>query len=119
MENNEQIKLNIKQPIQFKALERVDIRIGKIESVEKVDGSERLYKLSVNFGTEQKTVVSAIADKISQEDLLGKRMPFVMNLEPRKIFGILSEAMIVMAENSDKSLHPIFSIGAEPGSIIF
>lgn len=116
---NEQVKLNIKPSIEYKYLEKIDIKIGKIESVERVEGSEKLYKLSVNFGVENKTVVSAIANKISQEDLLGKRMPFVMNLEPRKIFGILSEAMIVMAENNDKSLHPIFSIDAEPGALIF
>jgi len=116
---NEQVKLNIKSEISFNDVMKADIRIGKIESVEKVEKADKLYKLSVDFGSETKTIVSAIADKITSEDLLGKRMPFVINMPPRKMFDIVSEGMIVMAENSDGSLHPIFSIGAEPGSIIF
>ena len=116
---NEQIKLNIKPEVSYDDVMKIDIRIGKIESVEKVENTDKLYKLTVSFGIETKTIVSAIADKVSAEDLLGKRMPFVINMPPRKLRGIVSEGMIVMAENADSSLHPIFAINAEPGAIIF
>jgi methionyl-tRNA synthetase len=116
---NEQVKLNIKPEVSYDDVMKVDIRIGKIESVEKVENTDKLYKLAVNFGVDTKTIVSAISDKVPAEDLVGKNMPFVINMPPRKLRGIVSEGMIVMAENSDKSLHPIFAIGAEPGAIIF
>jgi methionyl-tRNA synthetase len=116
---NEQVKLNIKPEVSYDDVMKIDIRIGKIESVEKVENTDKLYKLTVSFGIETKTIVSAIADKVSSEDLLGKRMPFVINMPPKKLRGIVSEGMIVMAENTDQSLHSIFAIDAEPGAIIF
>lgn len=80
---------------------KVEIRAGKILSAEKVEGSEKLLKLSVDFGEEApRQILSGIAKHISPEILIGKTVGFVANLEPREIMGLRSEAMI-MAVSGD------------------
>lgn len=100
----------------------IDIRIGTIRAAEKVPGSEKLLKLSVEFGMresvsidgeprepELRTIVSGIAKYFESPDLLiGKQCPFIYNLEPRMIMGIESNGMIVAAgdESTVAVLHP-------------
>lgn len=75
---------------------KVEMRAGKIISVELIEGSEKLLKLSVDFGeTEAKQVISGIAKFVSPEELIGITCAFVTNLEPREIMGLKSEAMIM------------------------
>ena len=75
---------------------KVEMRAGKIVSAEPVEGSEKLLKLSVDFGEENKRqVISGIAKFIKPEDLVGVMCTFVTNLEPREIMGLRSEAMIM------------------------
>lgn len=80
---------------------KVEIRAGKVLSAEKVEGSEKLLKLAVDFAEERpRQVISGIAKFISPEDLTGTICAFVTNLEPREIMGLKSEAMI-MAVSGD------------------
>jgi methionine--tRNA ligase beta chain len=80
---------------------KVEIKIGLIVSAEKVDGSDKLLKLSVSFGADdQRQVLSGIAKYIEAESLPGKKFPFVTNLKPRKMMGMDSQAMI-LAVNDD------------------
>lgn len=104
---------------------KIEIRTGKILSAEKVEGSEKLLKLSVDFGgvlseTSSpshekagfggvKQVISGIAKYISPEDLVGTVCAFVTNLEPREIMGLKSEAMI-MAVSHDSPTGELFSL---------
>ena len=75
---------------------KVEIRAGKIISAEAVEGSEKLLKLSVDFGEENpRQVLSGIAKHISPQDLIGTTCAFVTNLEPREIMGLESQAMIM------------------------
>ena len=71
------------------------MRAGKVVSAEPVAGSEKLLKLSVDFGLEVRQVISGIAKYISPEELVGLTCAFVTNLEPREIMGLKSEAMIM------------------------
>lgn len=75
---------------------KVEIRAGRILSAEKVEGSEKLLKLSVDFGEENaRQVLSGIAKFVSPEDLVGTSCAFVTNLEPRQMMGLESQAMIL------------------------
>jgi methionine--tRNA ligase beta chain len=82
-------------------LTKVEIKIGKILSAEKVEGSEKLLKLSVDFGEEQpRQVVSGIGKQYPDPAVLvGASHPFVTNLEPRTILGLESQAMIFAASH--------------------
>ncbi|OHA97831.1 MAG: hypothetical protein A3E02_02345 [Candidatus Zambryskibacteria bacterium RIFCSPHIGHO2_12_FULL_38_34] len=82
---------------------KVEIRAGKIVSAEPIEGSEKLLKLSVDFGEEDiRQVISGIAKFVSVKELVGVICTFVTNLEPRKIMGLESQAMI-MAFSGDMS----------------
>lgn len=95
---------------------KLDIRIGKIVFAEKVEGSEKLLRLEVDFGEKDPTdlptfrqVLSGIAKFYAPEDIIGKECPFIINLEPRKMMGLESQGMILAADPGDDSavlLHP-------------
>jgi len=87
-----------KPQIQFDDFARLDLRIGTIVQAEKVEKTDKLLKLTVDLGTEQRTVVSGIASQFRPEDLTGKQVTLVANLAPRKMKGIESQGMILMAE---------------------
>lgn len=78
-------------------LKKVEISIGEILSVEEIEGSDKLLKLSVNFGEEKpRTVLSGIKKYFPErEKLVGVKCAFVTNLEPRPLMGMTSEAMIL------------------------
>ncbi|MBY0472997.1 hypothetical protein K2Q00_01770 [Patescibacteria group bacterium] len=98
---------------------KVEIRVGEIVSVERVEGSEKLLKLKVNFGEAgERQVLSGIAAYFPDEQVLvGKRYPFVTNLAPRKMMGMESQAMIMATGGGDQPLC-LFPSEAAPGSIV-
>lgn len=104
---------------------KVEIRAGKVISAEPVEGSEKLLKLSVDFGSSSaegfggtKQVISGIAKYISPEELAGTICAFVTNLEPREIMGLKSEAMI-MAVSGEESFSLLkIPDNIPPGSIV-
>ncbi len=95
--------------ISYDEFAKLDIRIGKILEAEKVEGADRLLKLKVDLGDKVITLVAGIAKFYSPEDVVGKELPVLANLEPRKIRGILSQGMILAAVDKDGNvvlLHP-------------
>lgn len=90
--------------IKFEDFQKLDIRIGKVIEVLKVENADKLYKLQVDFGSEKKQVVAGIADKFSEDELKDQLFPFVVNLEPVKIRELDSEAMILVVEDESKNL---------------
>jgi methionine--tRNA ligase beta chain len=90
--------------IKFDDFQKLDIRIGKITKVEKVENADKLYKLQVDIGDEKRQVIAGIADRFSESDLVDQLFPFVINLEPAKIRGLESQAMILVAEDKQKNL---------------
>lgn len=86
---------------------KFDMRVGLIKEAEKVPGSKKLIKLRVDFGGEERTIVTGIADQYSPDDMIGKKMIFVLNLKPKKIMGIESEGMLIVAEEKSGKVHLI------------
>jgi len=90
-----------KDIISFKDFMKLDIRIGKIISVEKVVNSNKLFKMQFDFGDFQRQIVAGIATKYSVDDLLNKQIPVIVNLEPRLIMGLNSQGMILAVGEID------------------
>jgi tRNA-binding protein len=85
----------VKPIVQITALDALDIRIGTIERVEEVPRSEKLMKLTVNFGDHSRTILAGIRkERENPHEIAGKQALFVVNLEPRKLAGQLSEGML-------------------------
>jgi len=93
-----------KAEITYDDFAKLDLRAGTIIAAEKVEKADKLLKLTLDMGTEQRTVVSGIAMHFKPEDIVGKQVTVVANLAPRKMRGIESQGMILMAENADGKL---------------
>lgn len=93
-----------KTNINYDQFAAMDIRVGTILEAEKVAKTKKLLKLKVDTGIDQRTVVSGIAEFFEPEAIIGKQVSILVNLEPREIKGILSQGMILMAENSEGKL---------------
>ncbi len=104
-ENKEPIELPAqKTEIGFEDFMNVDMRIGTILEAEKVKKADRLLKLLIDTGIDKRTVVSGIAQSFDPEEIIGKQVTVLLNLAPRKIKGIESQGMILMAENAEGKL---------------
>ena len=90
--------------ITFDDFVKVQLRVGEIIACEKVPKSSKLLKETVKFGSETRTIVSGIANHYSPEEMVGKKVVFVTNLAPRKVCGIVSEGMILAAEDANGTL---------------
>ncbi|WP_138994791.1 methionine--tRNA ligase [Larkinella sp. C7] len=93
-----------KPAIQYDDFAKMDIRIGTILEAERVPKSDKLLKLKVEDGTGPRQILSGIAKHFAPEDLIGKQVTFLANLAPRKMMGLESQGMILMAEDRDGSL---------------
>jgi methionyl-tRNA synthetase len=89
----------MKPEIQFEDFTKLDLRTATITAAEKVPKADKLLKLSLDLASEQRTVVSGIAEHYKPEEIIGRQVVIVANLAPRKLRGILSQGMILMAEN--------------------
>ncbi len=105
--------------ITFDDFKKVELRVGKICSAEPVEGSEKLLKLSVDFGEEQpRTVVSGIAQYVDVETFVGSQKVFVTNLEPRDIMGIPSQAMILAGKDEHGLALTCMTKEVAPGTLL-
>jgi len=93
-----------KNNIVFEDFVKMDIRAGKILAAEKVAKTKKLLKLTIDTGLDERTVVSGIAEFFSPEEIVGRQVSILVNLEPREIKGILSQGMILMVEDADGRL---------------
>ena len=91
--------------IVFDDFAKIDLRVGTIVAAEKVPKADKLLQLSVDLGFETRTIVSGIALHFAPEDIIGKQVTVVVNLAPRKMRGIESNGMILMAEDTEGKLH--------------
>jgi len=104
--NQEEVSLAaLKEEISFEDFTRMDLRTGTIVEAEKVPKTKKLIRMTVDLGMEQRTIVSGISEYFQPEELPGKKVCVLANLAPRKIRGIESKGMILLAENPDGSLH--------------
>ena len=93
-----------KENIQYEDFMKMDIRVGKIIAAEKVAKTKKLMKLTVDTGIDERTIVSGIAEHYTPEEVIGRQVSVLVNLEPKPLKGIVSQGMILMAENADGSL---------------
>jgi methionine--tRNA ligase beta chain len=90
--------------ITFEEFKKVEIRIGKVLSCEKVEGADKLLKLEVDFGEFKRQILSGIAQSYSPDELVGRKFPFIVNLESRKLRGLESQGMILAMDTPDKTI---------------
>jgi methionyl-tRNA synthetase len=88
----------------FDDFQKMDIRVGTIIEAEKVAKTKKLLKLKIDTGIDQRTVVSGIAEYYNPEEIIGQQVCILVNLEPRELKGIMSQGMILMAEDADGAL---------------
>ena len=93
--------VEIKDRITFEDFMDADIRVAEILEAEKIEGSNKLLKLKVDIGLEERQLVAGIAKQYSAEDVIGSKILIVANLEPATIFGVKSEGMILAASDPD------------------
>ncbi|MCO5229721.1 MAG: methionine--tRNA ligase [Chitinophagales bacterium] len=103
-QSNDIAYVQVKNEISFDDFSKLDIRTGTIVEAEKVLKADKLLKLTVDLGFETRTIVSGIAEYFSTEEVIGKRVSVLVNLAPRKLKGIESNGMILMAEDNEGKL---------------
>lgn len=94
----------IKDSIQYDDFAKMDIRVARIKHAEKVAKADKLLKLELELGEESRTVVSGIAEHYKPEEIVGKYVSYLANLAPRKLRGIESQGMILLAEDGNGKL---------------
>lgn len=94
----------LKEEIGIDDFSKIDLRVGTILNAQKVEKADKLLQLEVDLGFEKRTLLSGIAQHFNPEEIIGKQVVVVANLAPRKMRGIESKGMILMAENSDGKL---------------
>ena len=90
--------------ISFEDFKKLDIRIGKILDVEEISNSQKLIKLIVDFGNEQRQAVAGIKNYYTEEGLVGKNFVFLTNLEERTMMGVESQCMILAAADENENV---------------
>ena len=94
----------IKEEIQYDDFSKMDIRIGTIVAAEKVAKSKKLLKLTINDGLNERIILSGIGEHFNPENIVNQQVTFLANLAPRKMMGMESEGMVLMAEDKNGSL---------------
>jgi methionyl-tRNA synthetase len=109
----------LKPEIVFDDFAKIDLRVGTIIEAKKVEKADKLLELLVDLGFEQRTILSGIAMHFNPEDIIGKQVTIVANLAPRKMRGVESKGMILMAEDAAGKLYFLNPTeGIAPGSTI-
>jgi len=104
--------------VTFEDFSKLEIRIGEILAAERVEGTDKLLKLEIDIGTEKRQIIAGIAEFFPPAGLIGKKLPIIVNLEPRKIRGIESKGMILAVDIDDKPILLIPEEDVPPGSIV-
>ena len=94
----------LKDNCEFDDFMKMDFRTGKIVAAEKMKKAKKLLLLTVDLGFETRTIVSGIAEYYSPEEVIGQEVVVVANLAPKKLRGVMSQGMILMAENEEGRL---------------
>jgi methionine--tRNA ligase beta chain len=97
---------------------KLDIRIGTVTAAEKVQGTDKLIRLEIDLREGTRQVVAGMALTYTPEDFIGKQVPILVNLEPRKLRGIESQGMILAADVGGKPIMLIPEREVPPGSVV-
>jgi methionyl-tRNA synthetase len=88
--------------ITMEQFKRLDMRVGTVVEVERIPGSKTLYKMRVDLGDEVRQIVTGLVGYYTREELMGKRIIVLRNLKPAKIFGVVSNGMLLAAEHGKR-----------------
>jgi methionyl-tRNA synthetase len=94
----------LKTTTDFKNFSSLDLRVGEIVAAEEVEGSDKLLKLQIDIGFEKRTILSGIREQYSPDDIIGQKVSIIANLKPKKMMGIESNGMVLMAEDGEGKL---------------
>ncbi|MEJ7735912.1 MAG: methionine--tRNA ligase [Chitinophagaceae bacterium] len=97
--------VNLKPQIEYEDFAKLDLKVGTIASAEKMEKADKLLKLEIDLGFEKRVIISGIALHFNPEDIIGRQVVVVANLAPRKMRGVESNGMILMAEDDHGKLH--------------
>ena len=89
--------------ISFADFQKMDLRVAQIKTAEEIEGADKIYKLTVDLGGEERTLVAGIKQHYSIDELPGKKVVMLANLEPKIIRGVESHGMVLCAHNDDRS----------------
>jgi tRNA-binding protein len=104
----------VKPTITIETLNQLDIRVGTIQSVDEVPGSDKLVQLRVSFGDHSRTIVAGMKqERANPREIEGRQALFVLNLEPRKIRGVISEGMLFDIGYAD-GIAPVLAVPEAP-----
>ena len=106
-----------KEIIKFSDFEKLEIRIGRVLSAEKVEGTDKLLKFEVDLGEEKRQIVAAMAEFFEPKYFVGKEVPVIVNLEPRKLRGLESHGMILVVA-TEKPVLLVPEEDVKPGSVV-
>ncbi len=105
------------EPIEYDDFAKLDLRVGVVKEAEKVPKSKKLVRCLVDLGFEERQVLAGVAEHLAPEQLVGRKVLVVANLKPRKMLGLESRGMLLMAEDREGTLVPA-TADAEPGSTV-
>jgi len=110
----------MKPSISYTDFEKLDIRVGRVMSVTAPDWSNKLLRMEVDFGEEMGTKIlfSGIRKWYEPEELVGKNMQFVVNMEPKKMADEESQGMLIMADTDEKPILLFLPETLQPGSVV-
>jgi methionine--tRNA ligase beta chain len=104
--------------ITFDDFMKLDIRIGTVTAAEKVVGADKLIRLDLDLGGEHRQVVAGMAPTYTPKDFIGKQVPILVNLEPRKLRGVESQGMILAVDVDEKPVMLMPDKEVPPGSMV-
>jgi len=104
-----------KETITFGDFEKLDLRVGTIEKAETIEGADKIWHLSISFGHETRSCVAGVKESYGADELVGKQVVALVNLEPRAIRGVQSECMLLAAKGTELSLATL-DRPVEPGT---
>lgn len=107
----------LKPEIEYDDFARLDMRVGRVVAADRVENTDRLLRLEVDLGFEKRQVVAGIAEQFEPEEIIGRAVTVVANLKPRRMRGLESQGMILMAESADGAMTFVTS-ESPPGSTI-
>jgi len=107
----------IANEIEYADVAKLDLRMGTVLVAEPVPKSKKLLRLEIDLGFETRQILAGAAQHFSPEEIIGRKVVIVANLAPRKMMGLESQGMVLMAEDRDGKLSPLSSTG-EIGSIV-
>jgi tRNA-binding protein len=104
----------VKPSVPFEVLNRIDVRVGTIERADEVASSDKLVKLTVNFGDHKRSILAGMKkERKNPKEVEGKQALFVVNLEPKRMFGEVSEGMLLDIGYAD-GIIPVLAVPERP-----